>query len=56
MTLHPDIAAVLAGESRWCVITGDCLAVLPTIPAGSIGEAANLLFAGDTTLAAKEGK
>lgn len=35
MTLHPDIAAVLAGERRWCVVTGDCLEVLPTIPAGT---------------------
>lgn len=37
MTLHPDIAAVLAGERRWAVLTADCLEVLPTIPAGSIG-------------------
>lgn len=31
-----DIADVLAGRKRWTVITADCLAVLPTIPAGSI--------------------
>ena len=31
------IEDVLSGASRWCVITGDCLNVLPTIPAGSVG-------------------
>lgn len=31
-----DIADVLAGRKRWTVITADCLAVLPTIPAGSV--------------------
>jgi site-specific DNA-methyltransferase (adenine-specific) len=34
--LHPDIAAVLSGERKWCVVTGDCLAVLPTLPPGSV--------------------
>jgi site-specific DNA-methyltransferase (adenine-specific) len=31
------IADVLEGRADWVVITGDCLAVLPTIPAGSVG-------------------
>ena len=30
--MNPDIAAVLAGEKRWCVVQGDCREVLPTIP------------------------
>ena len=30
------IAEVIAGTARWCVITGDCLDVLRTIPAGSV--------------------
>lgn len=34
--LHPDILAVIEGRSQWCVVTGDCRAVLPTIPAGSV--------------------
>lgn len=28
----PDIQAVLSGERRWCVVTGDSLAILPTLP------------------------
>ncbi len=36
-SLHPDIQAVLDGRSQWCVITQDCLQVLPLIPAGSVG-------------------
>jgi len=36
MDLNPDIAAVLAGERRWCVVTGDCLDVLPTLPDCSV--------------------
>ena len=35
--MHDDIRAVIEGRSRYCVITADCLAVLPTIPAGSVG-------------------
>jgi len=31
-----QIAEVIAGTRQWCVITGDCLEVLPTIPSGSI--------------------
>ena len=34
--LNPDIAAVLSGERRWCVVTGDCLANLSALPKGSI--------------------
>lgn len=32
MSIHPDIQSVLAGERRWCVVTGDCLDVLKTLP------------------------
>ncbi len=28
MSLHPDIKAVLDGESEGCVIHGDCLEVM----------------------------
>ena len=35
--IHPEIAAVLAGQRRWCVVTADCLSVLPTLPKGSVG-------------------
>jgi len=35
--LHPEIADVIAGRRQWCVITADCLSILPTIPAGSVG-------------------
>lgn len=34
--LHPEIAEVIAGTRRWCVITADCLDVLPTIPAAFV--------------------
>lgn len=30
--MHPDIAAVLAGNRRWCVATGYCREVLATLP------------------------
>ena len=36
MNLHPDIAAVLEGRSQWAVVTGDCLDVLQTLPAGCV--------------------
>jgi len=36
MGMNPDIAAVLAGERRWTVITADCLDVLPTLPDGCV--------------------
>ena len=36
MNPHPDIAAVLEGRSQWAVVTGDCLDVLPTLPAGCV--------------------
>ena len=32
METHPDIAAVLNGQRRWCVVTGDCLDVLRGFP------------------------
>lgn len=30
--MSPEIAAVLSGESRWCVVQGDCMDVLPGLP------------------------
>lgn len=33
---HPDVAAVLSGEKRWCVINSDCRDVLARIPDMSI--------------------
>lgn len=36
MSMHPDIADVLAGRRRWCVVTGDCLDILPTLPDGCV--------------------
>ena len=36
MSTVEQIADVLSGRSRWCVVTGDCLDVLRTIPAGSV--------------------
>ena len=33
MSLHPEIAAVLAGESEGCIVTGDAMELLPVIPA-----------------------
>ena len=37
MSDHASISDVLEGRARWCVVTGDCLAVLTTIAAGSVG-------------------
>lgn len=34
--LRREIEAVLSGEKRWTVIHGDCLDVLPLIPAGAV--------------------
>lgn len=34
--MHPDIAAVIAGERRWCVVQADCRDVLPTLPERSV--------------------
>lgn len=31
---HPEIEAVLRGESRWCVVQGDCLDVMRAMPDG----------------------
>src|SRR5262245_26113503 len=36
VTLHPDIAAVLAGERQWCVVCGDALELLPMLPGGCV--------------------
>jgi len=36
MTTDSTIDDVLTGRARWCVVTGDCLDVLRTIPAGSV--------------------
>lgn len=36
MDINSDIKSVLSGERRWCVVTGDCLSILPTLPAGSV--------------------
>ena len=38
MSLHPDIAAVLAGDSEGCIVKGDCLApgFLPDMPDGCV--------------------
>ena len=36
MSIAEQISDVLAGRSRWCVVTGDCLDVLRTIPSGSV--------------------
>ncbi len=32
MSLHPDIAAVLAGESEGCIVHGDCLHIMAAMP------------------------
>jgi len=34
--VNSDIADVLAGRRRWCVVTGDCLDILPTLPDGCV--------------------
>ncbi len=36
MSLHPDIAAVLSGDSEGCVITGDCLEIMADMPDGCV--------------------
>ena len=36
MTTDSTISDVLAGRAKWCVVTGDCIDVLRTIPAGSV--------------------
>lgn len=36
MTTETTIDDVLTGRAKWCVIRGDCLDVLRTIPAGSV--------------------
>lgn len=34
--LHPDIAAVLEGRARWCVVCADNRELLPLLPAGAV--------------------
>jgi site-specific DNA-methyltransferase (adenine-specific) len=36
MALHPDIAAVLAGDSEGCIVTGDCLEIMADMPDGCV--------------------
>jgi len=36
VSLHPEIAAVLAGESDGCIITGDCLEIMADMPDGCV--------------------
>jgi len=36
MSLHPDIAAVLAGDSEGCIVTGDCRTIVPDLPDGCV--------------------
>jgi site-specific DNA-methyltransferase (adenine-specific) len=32
LTIYPQVAAVLSGEARWCVVEADCLDVLGALP------------------------
>lgn len=32
MSLHPDIAAVLAGDSEGCIVCGDCVEIMVNMP------------------------
>jgi len=34
--MHPDIAAVLSGESDGCIVTGDCLEIMADMPDGCV--------------------
>ena len=36
MSLHPDIAAVLSGDSEGCIVCGDCLDVMAGMPDGCV--------------------
>lgn len=36
MSLHSDIATVLAGESEGCVVTGDCMEIMADMPDGCV--------------------
>lgn len=36
MSMDDQIAAVLSGESRWCVVCGDCLDILRQLPDGCV--------------------
>jgi len=37
MGLHPEIAAVLSGDSEGCIVCGDCLEVMKDMPDGCVG-------------------
>jgi hypothetical protein len=34
MSIHPDIQAVLDGESEGCIVQGDCLEVMAALEKG----------------------
>ena len=36
MSLHPDIAAVLSGDSEGCIVCGDCLEIMAGMPDGCV--------------------
>lgn len=36
VSLHPDIAAVLAGDSEGCIVCGDCLEIMADMPDGCV--------------------
>lgn len=36
MSLHPDIAAVLNGDSEGCIVCGNCLEIMPDMPDGCV--------------------
>ncbi len=36
MTLHPDIAAVIDGESEGCIVQGNCLEIMRKMPENSV--------------------
>lgn len=36
MMVHPDIQAVINGDRRWCVVTANCMDVLPALPDGCV--------------------
>ena len=36
MSIHPEIEAVLAGDSEGCIVTGDCLEIMADMPDGCV--------------------
>jgi len=36
VSIHPDIAAVLSGESEGCIVCGDCLEIMADMPDGCV--------------------